>query len=274
MSSETESAAKTTAPAKPRRQAGGKAKVVTKDVTDTSAELKRAAGTRADAPPTIRPKTKPRPTTGHVNVKRVGHADGEARPSHPTHSGAALTPGSHGPRRPHKVAPPTSTVAVEAVPAASAPRRPPVKPAATVVGPGGVEASGEVVKDKTKPRKAGRVKLNLSYVAPLSVMKISFLVAIALGVAFVVAVFIFWKALNDRHVFTQINDTITELVGANRPESLEILQYVTQGRVMSGAAIIAVVDVVVITLISTLFAVIYNIIAALVGGVRVTLREH
>ncbi|MDR3360457.1 MAG: DUF3566 domain-containing protein [Bifidobacteriaceae bacterium] len=42
---------------------------------------------------------------------------------------------------------------------------------------------------------------------------------------------------------------------------------------MSGAAIIAVVNVVVMTLVSTLLAVAYNIVAALVGGVHVTLRE-
>jgi hypothetical protein len=79
--------------------------------------------------------------------------------------------------------------------------------------------------------------------------------------------------LNDKHVFTQVDQMITDLVGVNRPESLEILKYVERSRVMSGAAIIAVVDVVVITAVSTLLAVIYNIIAALVGGVHVTLRE-
>jgi hypothetical protein len=146
---------------------------------------------------------------------------------------------------------------------------------AAMVAPGVIEAQDVTAPAETDGRKTpGRVKLNLSYIAPLSVMKISFLVAIALGIAFVVAVFVLWEALNDKSVFTTIDQMITDLVGANRPESLQILKYVERGRIMSGAAIIAVIDVVVITVVSTLVAVIYNIIAALVGGVRVTLREH
>jgi hypothetical protein len=105
-------------------------------------------------------------------------------------------------------------------------------------------------------------------------MKISFLVSVALGIAFVVAVYILWHVLNDKQVFTLIDSMIKEIIGANRPPQLEILKYVEEGRIMSGAAIIAVIDVVVLTIISTLVAVIYNIIAALVGGIRVTLKEH
>ncbi|MDR1118465.1 MAG: DUF3566 domain-containing protein, partial [Bifidobacteriaceae bacterium] len=149
----------------------------------------------------------------------------------------------------------------------------PAPSTATIGAPGGIEAAGKADPSKKAARRAGRVKLNLSYVAPLSVMKMSFLVAIALGIAFVVAVFILWEALNDREVFTQVDQMIRDLIGNNRPESLEILQYVERGRVMSGAAILAVAQVVALTLISTLLAVIYNIVAALVGGVHVTLRE-
>jgi hypothetical protein len=123
-----------------------------------------------------------------------------------------------------------------------------------------------------KPAK--RVKLNLSYIAPLSVTKVAFLVSVAMGIAFVVAIYILWEVLNDRQIFAQIDDMITSLVGENRPKELDITSYVEQGRIMSGAAIIAVVDVIVFTVISTLVAVIYNIIAALVGGVRVTLKEN
>jgi hypothetical protein len=146
-----------------------------------------------------------------------------------------------------------------------------------MTGPGGISATVTPEPDARPPKKPvtkrRRVKLNVGYIAPLSVMKLSFLMAIALGIAFVVAVFILWQALNDRHVFVTIDEMITELIGASRPESLEIMPYVELGRVMSGATILAVINVVLITVISTLLAVIYNIVAALVGGVYVTLRE-
>jgi hypothetical protein len=136
----------------------------------------------------------------------------------------------------------------------------------------GLDMSGKIAPVSSKGNK--RVKLNLSYIAPLSVMKIAFLVSVAMGIAFVLAVYILWTVLNDRHIFTQIDQMITDLIGQNRPASLDIMKYVEQGRIMSGATIIAVIDVIVFTVISALVAVIYNIIAALVGGVRVTLKEH
>ncbi|MDR1189916.1 MAG: DUF3566 domain-containing protein [Bifidobacteriaceae bacterium] len=141
-----------------------------------------------------------------------------------------------------------------------------------VAAAAGIEAAGTATTASVKGRK--RVKLNLSYVAPLSVMKISFLVSVAMGIAFVVAIYILWNVLNDRAIFDQIDQMITDVVGQNRPESLDVLQYVEQGRIMSGAAIIAVIDVVVFTAVSTLVAVIYNIIAALVGGIKVTLKDR
>jgi hypothetical protein len=141
-----------------------------------------------------------------------------------------------------------------------------------VASAAGIEATGVAAQG---PARAGKpVKLNLSYVAPMSVMKVSFLVSVAMGIAFVVAVYILWSVLNDRAVFTQMDQMIGDMVGDNRPESLDVLQYVGAGRIMSGAAIIAIIDVVVFTIISTLAAVIYNLLASLVGGVRVTLKEE
>ncbi|MDR2565482.1 MAG: DUF3566 domain-containing protein [Bifidobacteriaceae bacterium] len=274
------------------------------------------SGHAVEPPPSIRPKSKPKPIVGSAApVKRVGHGDGESGPSHP--KTGASTAGSKRSYRTTRSVPvvvgeqvakkPANVGAVTGPPRASA-RAAVSGSAGTGVGAGpgsaasaasttqtavkgvdpgtftqvvaaaaGIEAAGTatVATDaKTKAKGPKRVKLNLSYVAPLSVMKISFLVSVAMGIAFVVAIFILWTVLNDRHIFTQIDAMITEVVGKNRPDALNILQYVEQGRIMSGAAIIAVIDVIVFTIISTLVAVIYNIIAALVGGVRVTLKER
>jgi hypothetical protein len=139
----------------------------------------------------------------------------------------------------------------------------------------GLKAAGQVGEGQsaTKSGKSKRVRLNLSYIAPLSVAKISFLVSIVLGIALVVCVFVIWHALNDREIFTRIDGMILDIVGQNRPESLDVRRYFELSKVMSVATIIAVADVIVLTVMSTLAAVVYNILAALVGGVRVTLKE-
>jgi len=64
---------------------------------------------------------------------------------------------------------------------------------------------------------------------------------------------------------------ITEIVG--QESSIDILRFVELSRVVSGATVVAVVDVVLLTALSTIFAFLYNITAALVGGVNLTLTD-
>jgi hypothetical protein len=186
---------------------------------------------------------------------------------------ASTTATSTLPAGPPTIAPPKTAKVSLTSKLARAGRPSKAATGAAVAGTAAVEVAGVKASGKATAAKGNRVKLNLSYVAPLSVAKISFLISIALGIALVVAVFVLWTAFNDRHVFTQIDQMITDVVGASRPESLDVLKYFELGRIMSAAAVIAVIDVVVITVMSTLMAVVYNIIAALVGGVHVTLKE-
>ncbi|QIK85083.1 DUF3566 domain-containing protein [Sanguibacter sp. HDW7] len=118
------------------------------------------------------------------------------------------------------------------------------------------------------PRK---VRLTLSRIDPWSVMKMAFLLSIAIGIMIVVAAFVFWYALNDLGVFTSIDETIRKIVGSE--SELDILQYVQRDRVVSIAMVIAVIDVVLMTALSTIGAFLYNVVAALVGGVHMTLTD-
>ncbi|WP_246130924.1 DUF3566 domain-containing protein [Cellulomonas aerilata] len=117
-----------------------------------------------------------------------------------------------------------------------------------------------------------RVRLNLSRVDPWSVMKLSFLLSFAIGIMIVVAAVVVWFALDSLAVFTTINDMITEIVGQESP--IDVLQFLDLSRVVSGAMVVAVVDVVLLTALSTIGAFLYNITAALVGGVNVTLTDE
>jgi len=73
-------------------------------------------------------------------------------------------------------------------------------------------------------------------------------------------------------VFTTVDNLVTEIVG--KESGIHILQFVEFGRVMSAATLIAVVDVFLLTALSTIGAFLYNITAALVGGVTVTLTDE
>jgi ABC-type sugar transport system permease subunit len=103
-------------------------------------------------------------------------------------------------------------------------------------------------------------------------MKTAFLLSVALGVVTVVAVAIVWSVLGAAGVWDSINSTVSDVVGETG-EDFNIEDYLGMGRVMGFTMIVAVVDVVLVTVIATLGAFLYNLAAALLGGLEVVLSE-
>ena len=115
-----------------------------------------------------------------------------------------------------------------------------------------------------------RVRLAIARVDPWSVMKLSFLLAVAAGIMLVVAAAVVWQTLDGLSVFTQINDMIVTLGGDDK---YSILEAVSFRRTISLATVLGVVDIVLLTALATLGAFLYNIVAALVGGLHLTLTD-
>ncbi len=137
--------------------------------------------------------------------------------------------------------------------------------------PGQVSLSGSS-QTPTRPAAARRVRLTVSRVDPWSAMKLSFLLSVALGIAGVVMTGVMWMVLAGMGVFDKINSVVGTLVQTDGTP-FDIMNFVGFGRVVSLAIVIAVVDVVLLTAISTLGAFIYNVSANLVGGLHLTLTD-
>ncbi|WP_231384306.1 DUF3566 domain-containing protein [Cellulomonas sp. URHD0024] len=160
---------------------------------------------------------------------------------------------------------PTMTANPAAAPAA---RPAPTRTSTTTENPRPSTGRIPTVSAHGGPR---RVRLAISRVDPWSVMKLSLLVSVAIGIMFVVAVIVVWLTLDKMHVFAQINDLVTQITG--QESTIDILQYVEFRRIVSGSMLIAVVDVFLLTALATIGAFLYNIVAALVGGVHVTMTD-
>jgi len=115
------------------------------------------------------------------------------------------------------------------------------------------------------------VRLAVSRIDPWSAMKLGFLLAVAIGIMTVVATAVVWYVLDGMQVFFKIEELFTQIVGTET--DVDIRQYVAFGRVISIATLLGVVNVVIITALSTIMAFLYNIVAALVGGVHLTLTD-
>ena len=125
---------------------------------------------------------------------------------------------------------------------------------------------------KAKARSTRKARLRLTHLDPWSVMKTSFLLSIAFGIVTVIAVAVVWGVLGAAGVWDSVNRTVTDLLGNNQ-SGFDIRDYIGTSRVVGFAMIVAVVDVVLVTAISTLCAFLYNLAAALLGGLEVTLAE-
>lgn len=127
---------------------------------------------------------------------------------------------------------------------------------------------------RTPGRQPRRARLRLTRIDPWSVMKTSFLLSVAFGVVTFVAIFMVWSVLGAAGVWDSINSAVASIVeGDSGNSTFDVTEYVGMSRVLGFTLLVSVLDVVLLTAIATLTAFLYNLAAALLGGIEVTLAE-
>jgi Transmembrane domain of unknown function (DUF3566) len=151
----------------------------------------------------------------------------------------------------------TATAAPTSV-LASASRRLPPRSAAAVRA-----------EDATRPAaRARKARLALKRIDPWSVFVFSLIAALLLGIALVAAVAALYAVLDGLGVQSSVNELFAEVTGQSGSP------LITSRRVVGGAAVLAAVNVVLLTLLATLGALLYNLCASFTGGIELTLWER
>jgi hypothetical protein len=119
-----------------------------------------------------------------------------------------------------------------------------------------------------------RARLRLARTDPWSVMKVSFLLSIALGVVTVVGVALLWMVLDTAQVFSSVGGTVKQATGTDQNGGFDLQSFLSFSLLMTFTALIAVIDVVLLTALATLGSFIYNTAAGMTGGVELTLAEE
>ncbi|GGP69963.1 membrane protein [Streptomyces melanogenes] len=141
---------------------------------------------------------------------------------------------------------------------------------------GGGSSSAAIRRPRTGARTTPRTRkarLRVAKADPWSVMKVSFLLSIALGVCTVVASAVLWMVMDAMGVFSSVGGTISEATGSNESNGFDLQSFLSLPRVLIFTSVIAVIDVVLATALATLGAFIYNLSAGFVGGIELTLAE-
>ncbi|MEU9136391.1 DUF3566 domain-containing protein [Streptomyces sp. NPDC048404] len=136
--------------------------------------------------------------------------------------------------------------------------------------------AGAVRRPRTGARTTPRVRkarLRVAKADPWSVMKVSFLLSIALGICTIVAAAVLWMVMDAMGVFSTVGGTISEATGSNESNGFDLQSFLSLPHVLMFTSVIAVIDVVLATALATLGAFIYNLSAGFVGGVELTLAE-
>jgi hypothetical protein len=134
-------------------------------------------------------------------------------------------------------------------------------------------------KQRQKPTVRGRkpakrqAMLTLARLEPWSVMKFSFLASVVAFIILFVAVAVLYMVLSALGAFDSIQHFVTTVTSAKGTSGTNISHWFSASLILGYTAMLGAVNIVLITAMSTVGSVIYNLIAKTVGGVEVTLRE-
>jgi len=123
----------------------------------------------------------------------------------------------------------------------------------------------KLAKKSTRKTASKQVRLKLVYVDFWSSVKLAFLIAVCLGIVTIVATFLIYTVLVQTEVLTKVDDLYATVAG----ESADLAAIVSIGNVMGFAVVVAVLNMVVVTALGAIYAVLYNLSVKITGGLLV-----
>ena len=122
----------------------------------------------------------------------------------------------------------------------------------------------KLAKKSSSKTSAKQVRLRLVYVDFWSAVKLSFLAAVALAIVTVVATFLVYMVLQTTTVLSKLDDLFKAFDG-----NFTLSDYINLPQVMAFAAIVAILNLIVVTVLGAVVAGIYNLMVKVTGGLLV-----
>ncbi len=116
-----------------------------------------------------------------------------------------------------------------------------------------------------------QVRLRLVYVDFWSVVKLSFLIWLCLGIVLVVATVLIWVVLFSTGVFTKLDSALQDILS---DPNFSITAAFGLGKVVLFAFVVAILDTIAGTVLGAIAAVLYNLSVRFTGGVLVGFQNN
>ena len=123
----------------------------------------------------------------------------------------------------------------------------------------------KLAKKSSSKTTAKQVRLRLVYIDFWSAVKLSFLAAVALAVVKVVSFFLIYLVVSTTGLIAKADEFFQSFSDG----SLSLSQFVGLPQVMAFAAVIAILNLVVVTVLGAVVAGIYNLAVKVTGGLLV-----
>jgi ABC-type Fe3+ transport system permease subunit len=121
-------------------------------------------------------------------------------------------------------------------------------------------------KSTRRPASSKQVRLKLVYIDFWSTVKLSFLAGICLAIIAIVGSFLIWTVLDRTGIFDQLNGLVKDISGAGGGDLRSVLGL---GQVMGFSLVVGILDIVVVTALGAVFALLYNLSVKITGGLLV-----
>ena len=124
----------------------------------------------------------------------------------------------------------------------------------------------------TRHKGPVRASMQIRRIDPWSTLKVSLVLSVALFFVWMIAVAFLYLVLGGMGVWSKLNSNVGDLLTSTGGSAGG--ELVSSGTIFGGAALIGLVNIVLLTAMATAGAFIYNLTTDLVGGVEVTLADR
>jgi Transmembrane domain of unknown function (DUF3566) len=139
--------------------------------------------------------------------------------------------------------------------------------------PGSARGAATLKPSAQLKRTARQAHLTVARVEPWSVMKFSFVVSLVAFVILFVAVSVLYASLAGLGVFDSLQRVVSSVTSSQGSAGVNARTWFSASKVLGYTALLGAANIVLITAMATIGAVVYNLTSRLVGGVEVTLKE-